>query len=190
MADPCFGLSACAGGTTLGIYEMEDAIAAVRWARKCRAGMKIGLIGTRCVVKRIPPPLFSCRRESTSFIGVCFCTSRECTSRQMFSKANGWVHGPASLKSLLLVNLSKRVMRSTGGVASILAASYDDMVRSSVACIVAENAFSSPESVARQTVSEVVFKVLVCKGSSTAFALVYPIMLMVKALSVIKVSRV
>lgn len=98
------------------------------------------------------------------------------------------MYGPASsLKSLLLFNLSKCVMRSTGGVASILAASDDDMVRSSVACIVAENAFSSPESVARQTVSEVVFKVLVCKGSSTAYAIVYPIMLMVKALSVIKV---
>lgn len=76
---------------------------------------------------------------------------------------------------------------STGGVASILAVSDDDMARSSVDCIVVENAFASPESVARQTVSEVVFKVLVCKGSSTAFALLYPIMLMVKALSVTKV---
>jgi hypothetical protein len=80
-----FGLFACAGGTTLGIYEMEDVIAAVRWARKCKAGMKIGLIGTRCVVKRIEPLCFTLQRESASFIAVCFFTSSQCTSRQPFS---------------------------------------------------------------------------------------------------------
>lgn len=110
------------GGTSLGIFEKEDAAAAIQWAHTHMSGTKVGIVGT-----------------------------------------------------------------STGAVAAILAVSEDDSARQSVACIVLENAFSSPESVASQTVSQVAFKVLICKGNSLAFAMLYPVMLAVKALSVFKV---
>ena len=76
---------------------------------------------------------------------------------------------------------------STGAVAAILATAVDAEVRRSVACIIAENPFKSPESVAHMTVSAVVFRVLICKNNALLIALLYPFMKVVQLIAILKV---
>eukprot|EP00277_Geminigera_cryophila_P015289 CAMPEP_0179453304 /NCGR_PEP_ID=MMETSP0799-20121207/37248_1 /TAXON_ID=46947 /ORGANISM="Geminigera cryophila, Strain CCMP2564" /LENGTH=391 /DNA_ID=CAMNT_0021250209 /DNA_START=187 /DNA_END=1362 /DNA_ORIENTATION=- len=75
---------------------------------------------------------------------------------------------------------------STGSVASFIALASDAFVSQHVACLVAENPFSSIAGITWDTVQNIVFKGMLCKHNRRVFLLTSPLMLIVNFLVVLK----